>query len=176
MGYIDPQGTHNPAAGGIPPAAWGDLLRDNQEWMARNRPHCLAKATAAQSLPNATWTKIALAGETYDVGGCHSTVTNNSRFIVPAGGDGKYRFIARASFAVASGGSRQARLLLNNSLIIGDDVRGSVNWEMGFQVCSPAEVLVAGDYVELEQFQDFGSSINTGSNRPWLYGWWEAVS
>lgn len=54
------------------------------------RPVARLVAAGTQSLPNNTATAIAFAGEDYDSHGGHDTVTNNSRWTVPAGWDGYY--------------------------------------------------------------------------------------
>ena len=62
-----------------------------------------AKAiAAAQSIPASASTPLVFATEEYDTSGIHDTVTNPSRFTIPAGMAGVWRFTGTVSFAASS--------------------------------------------------------------------------
>lgn len=175
MAYSDPNSTHNPATNTIAPAAWGDVVRDDLEWLARNKPRCHAQAGGAQSLSNVTYTTIALGTEAYDVGGCHSTVTNNSRLTVPSGGAGIYLVQALAAWASNSSNTRQCRIVANGLIVLTQDTRTVAGSYVHFSNLSCFANLNDGDYVELQMYQDSGGSLNTDGTSCWLAWHWMAT-
>lgn len=118
--------------------------------------------SATQSLSSGAWTSLSLNSEDFDNGSCHDLVTNNSRLTVPASQGGVYILIAFIEFAGAAGGVRGLRFAKNGSNI------GPMFWQQELNEstigngCSGAifQSLSAGDYVEVQAFQDTGGALN----------------
>ena len=53
MPYTDPQTIHNPATGTVAPATWGDILRENSEFLI-DPPACSVTHSTTQSIATAT--------------------------------------------------------------------------------------------------------------------------
>lgn len=117
-----------------------------------------ATKSTTQTLTSATVTAITFDTETYDTDGIHDTVTNNTRFTVPAGKVGKWAIIASAAYTASTGGTvRQARLHLN-----GIETRTVVAAPTGaelFVTVNDVLDLAAGDYVELYGYHNTGSNL-----------------
>lgn len=153
MPYVDPQDVHNPATGQVAPASWGDAVRAVGEYLIRNKPHCKAYATTSSSVIPGVFSNLPCNAEDWDVGGMHSTFSNNSRITVPSGEDGKYRGVAWVDFSNPMGspsGRRVVRVRKNGVDLISshsgdcDPVGTSavtIPWE---------DNLVEGDYVQIE--------------------------
>lgn len=117
-----------------------------------------AFANATQGLANNTVVVLALAGESYDSGTLHDTVTNNSRITVPT--TGKYVVTGQVGHGSTTGAA-QARILKNGTATAvnsrGMDANG------GNVSVSDIVSCTAGDYLELAAFQNSGGTVNAGS-------------
>lgn len=146
--------------------AWGDAVAAAiaELQAAAGRVHVVR--TTDQSIPNSAYTSLAFNSERYDVGGYHDPAVNPSRLTVPAGKAGPYIIGGAGSLDALNptGAYRAMRILLN-----GGGVLAQAN--MGFHATAgTASVpqatvtmawdLVAGDYVELQLYQDSGAAIN----------------
>lgn len=128
---------------------------------------CRAYKTANQSIANNTLTVATFDVEDFDVGGLHDVVTNNSRFTVPAGGDGIYLIIGQSSWGgrPASGGRVGVFIYKNGSTRLfmqeetPDAASGDGNLGTSIQ-CVGLVPLVATDYVEMKVQQNSGSALN----------------
>jgi len=159
VGYIDPQGVHNPATGTVAPASWGDTIRDDLEFFI-DPPACAVKHSVAQLIATATAVALACDTEDFDNDGLHSTVTNNSRITVQTAG--RYEFAVTVRYAFNATGSRLARVQVNG---------GTVH-EIMFVAASTATndttvvggtkklTLAAGDFVQCIGFQTSGGNLN----------------
>jgi hypothetical protein len=182
-GYSDPQSTHNPTTGVAIPASWGDIVRDDIEWLAGGssnpKPSCRVFNSADISIPNATNTAITFNSERWDNGAMHSTSSNTSRITIPSGGGGKYLFIARCTFAANATGTRGLFLRLNGSTLFGEDFETSASASAGTRLETQALYNVAaGDYVEAIAYQDSGGALNVlalGNYSPEFECMWLAV-
>ncbi len=166
MAWVDPNTVSNPTTGAIITAAWGDIIRDDLEYLARNSPHCEAYRSSSQSIPHNTATNITFPSETYDVGGIHSTSVNTDRLTVPSGEDGKYDISAGAQFAAAGGGYRQIRITKNGADLIPDrhvTFDASTTAVTSLALSLSAVPLVAGDIVRLLVIQSQGGALNVES-------------
>lgn len=178
MAYADPQSTHNPATGEIPPAAWGDIVRDDLEYLARNRPHCRVYNSAAISLTHNTDAALTFNSERYDVGGCHSTASNTSRITIPAGEGGKYLLTGHVEFASNATGDRQLSFRLNGTTVLAAQRVGANGSSVTILSLSTVYALAAGDYVELWALQSSGGALNataSGNYSPEFSAMWMAV-
>ena len=167
MAYDDPQNTSNPTTGQPILAAWGDIVRDDLEYLARNAPHCRAVRSATQTLTTATWTAILFTGtESFDVGGMHSTASNQDRVTIPAGEAGKYTYGASVNFDNDLTGLRGARFTLNGTAIGPTLTVPSVGF-CSLIVPPDFTAFAAGDILRLEARHDKGSDLNVLSATLW---------
>lgn len=153
MPYVDPNTVHNPATGGVAPASWGDTVRDDLEFLVAP-PQFAARATATQNVSTATDTVLTAPTEDYDTDSMHSTTTNTSRGTAVTAG--KYRCSAIVAWDSDTTGRREVRFLVN----------GSTQHTVGVVAASTQVtqnvqkmlVLAAGDYVEVQVWQNSGGT------------------
>jgi hypothetical protein len=122
---------------------------------------CKAKKTAVQSIANATVTKITFDSEYFDTDSIHDNSTNNTRFTVPSGKNGKWQVIVMLHYNIDSSGFRQIRLMKNNSVFGVSAINATVSANTSWAVSDIFD-LVATDYMEVAAYQTSGASINTG--------------
>lgn len=126
---------------------------------------CRAYNSALQALVTATITALTFDTEEYDTDAIHSTASNTSRFTVPTGKDGKWRFTGGGSYASNGSGDRYFWWRVNGST----EVHGGVaQWPPSPAVISFGAIpvtlaLVATDYVELIGYQTSGGNLNVGN-------------
>jgi len=140
----------------------GDGLEATAAGAIAFRPRLTAHVTrtGAKPLTPATRTILDFDGDRYkDDATMHSTVTNNSRLVAPVAG--RYAIGACIGFDNTSTvGFRLAALKLNNAAYIGEDSKNAVNGY--YTYCAPTTTydLAAGDYVEVEVYQNSGATLN----------------
>lgn len=177
MGFVDPQTVNNPTAGQPATAAWGDAVRDAAVYLGTGKPHARVYNTATQTLTTATNTVVTFDSERYDVGSCHSTSSNTSRLTVPSGEGGVYTIGASIGFAANATGERIVDILLNGTTIIAR-IRHPAGAASQIDMTITTEyTLAAGDYVEVQLYQNSGGNLNTvagGDYSPEF--WWRWVS
>lgn len=115
---------------------------------------------ANQSIPTATWTILAFNSERYDTDTIHNTVTNNSRLTCKTAG--KYLITGQVGIAANATGIRSALIKLNGSELfylaaILENTSSAYSWAGNV---STIYDLAVGDYVELQVYQDSGSTLN----------------
>lgn len=128
---------------------------------------CRATKSANQSISNNTLTTVTFDLEDFDLGNLHDTVTDNSKFTVPTGGDGIYLVVAQASWQGrnAAGGRLGAYVYKNGSTRIGiaeetpDAASGDGNLGTSFSAVAAVN-LVAGDYIEMKVQNNSGGALN----------------
>lgn len=133
---------------------------------------CRVNRTAALSIAAATTTVVAFDAEEFDTDGMHSTVTNNSRITINK--SGFYVVGFNGTLAASSAYIRTfAELRINGTTGIarsqspGTSV--SVQQTLGVHTVYQFD---AGDYVEVQVFQDSGGSKNlevTADRSPEFY-------
>lgn len=178
MPYTDPQSGHNPTTGQVIPASWGDAVRDAEEYLARNKPHCRIRNTANISVPNATDTALTFNSERVDVGGMHSTGSNTSRITVPASEGGFYLMGGGVQVASNATGHRQVGIRLNGSTFLVASRVAAATSGATVMAVSTGYQLAAGDYLELVVTQDSGGALNAeagGNYTPEFWALWTAV-
>lgn len=178
MAYADPNSIHNPSSGTSPPAAWGDVIRDDLEWLARNKPHCRVHRSSAVSIPTGVGTTIVFDLERVDVGGMHSTVTNPSRITVPTGGDGWYAFGGSVEFVAGTTGVRQLQILYNGGTTLASHQTPQTTGVPCQLSIATRYQLIAGDYLELMVIQTEGAGLtlnNAGNYSPEFWAEWVAI-
>lgn len=179
MPFVDPNTVHNPAAGAIAPAAWGDTVRDDLQYLA-NPPRCRVRPSAVQPISNNAWTALTFDLEDWDTDAMHSTATNTSR--ITATTAGVYHVAGIVQWAASTTGQRFAGLRKNGTTTAAPN-EGRVGGFAPAGTTVPAlevvndVVLAVGDWVELLAFQDSGASLNTGveSGAPVLSARWVSL-
>lgn len=162
--YVDPQSIHNPTPGGVPPASWGDAVRDGLEFLVR-APGAIAQRTATLSISNGSWTSVPLgATDIRDTDDYHDTSVNTTRVTIPTGLGGWYDVIGACEWAAATVGSRACRLIVNGSTSY---TLQRTNSDADLIVCNQSGtrmlLLAATDYVEFQVFQNKGSAVTLNS-------------
>jgi hypothetical protein len=150
---------------GVPAWAYPDMS-------SMTHQGCRLTHSADQSIANSTFVSLALDTETYDDGGYHDTVTNNTRITIPANRGGKYIVGGQARFASAGGNQRFIRVLKNgtSNVISNQNLIGSANVAT-INVCGIV-ALAVGDYVELQVFQDSGGAVNVTATADFSPTFW----
>jgi hypothetical protein len=116
------------------------------------------RTTDQTGVVTSTDTRVAWnATDDFDTDGFHDPSTNNSRMTVPAGKDGKYLLTATVLWDSNATGARHAWFFKNGSGL-GGFVRNAATAQILAQGLSMIANLVAGDYVEVNVFQDSGSN------------------
>lgn len=125
--------------------------------VARSTPQSLATAGSGTAI---TWDT-----ETFDTDGIHAA--SSSRFTIPTGLGGRWRFDAGIDFAANATGTRAAWFLKNGAgtrwgqFEAGSSLSGTNNVAT---ILTRELVLVAGDYVEIVLFQSSGGPLNVINN------------
>lgn len=118
-----------------------------------------AHHTAAQSIPNATWTNLALNSERYDTDAIHDPVVNNSRLTCKTAG--KYIITSSIMFAASAIGERHSRIRLNNLVNIVNQNYDTMAAGTPIIFLSTIYALIVGDYLEVGVWQNTGGNLNS---------------
>lgn len=124
---------------------------------------CKAYLSGNQSITNNTFTALTYGLESFDTDAFHSTSTNTSRFTIPSGKGGKYRFDAQVQFnqiVGAEAGLRSAAFFKNGTQVTAGVLMNTSTDESTAFCLSYVADLVATDYVELFVYHTQGSSVN----------------
>lgn len=128
------------------------------------QPRCAATASGGQTLTTAVAAAVTFNTDVFDVGSMHDTVSNTSRFTIPAGGDGLYLIHAIISFNSNATGERITSITKNGASVNGTTVRLKSNTVAAHQQSTSAlETAVAGDYFEVTAYQDSGGNLSISS-------------
>lgn len=115
--------------------------------------------TAAQSIPNATFTVLNFPAESFDDADFHDNVTNNDRITIPV--SGVYIGACFIDWASSSAGQRITRIVLN-----GASTLFQTNESSNATVTAPEHTgtwmarLNAGDYLTCSGYQNSGAALN----------------
>jgi hypothetical protein len=117
--------------------------------------------TAAQSIANSTDVALTFPNENFDTDSIHDNSTNNSRFTIPTGKDGKWLFTTVATFASNTTGYRQIAIRKNGSATSAVAVlmNPTIAYYPGITLSFIANA-VATDYFEVYATQSSGGSLN----------------
>jgi hypothetical protein len=161
VSYVDLNTIHNPATGTVAPAAWGDQIRENDEFLI-DPPACAVFNSTTQSLTNDTVTMLSANSEFFDNDAMHSTVTNNSRITIQTAG--RYLLIATVEYSgAATTGYRSTGYAINGTAgPIGGQVVMAVSTASTVTRLTAIRtaVLAVGDYVETTGHQTSGGNLN----------------
>ena len=161
MPYVDLNTIHNPATGTVAPAAWGDQVRDDLEFLV-DPPACSVFASSDTVVATATDVLLPAPSENFDNDAMHSTVTNTGRITIQTAG--RYLFFARIAFQASTAGTYRAIryklnggsvVELNNAAPVADASVSTIlpiSWTL---------VLAASDYVEIWVRQNTGGNLNS---------------
>ena len=156
MPYVDPNTVHNPVTGTVAPAAWGDVIRDDLEFLI-DPPVCSVFHSTTQNVTDGgSGVVLSADSETFDNDAMHSTVTNPSRITIQT--DGRYLLTCRVDFEQNATGQRQSQFLLNGATTFGTDRRQTTSSLVAICGSVATRVLTAGDYVEVNAFQNSGGT------------------
>lgn len=157
----------------LPIGAAGTFLKSDgtdAAWSATTKPdsnRCLVTMSASQSVVNTSLATLAFDQETYDVGGFHDNVTDNSRLTIPSGG-GNNQYIIRAtvSFEFNATADRLVTIVKNGATRIASASQPATTSSFGgAEACmitltaiedNPAD----GDYYEVIIRQNSGGALN----------------
>ena len=158
MPYVDPQTVNNPTAGQPIPAAWGDVVRDDLEFLI-GPPACSVYASAAQVVADGISTVALTANsERFDNDSMHSTATNTSR--ITATRAGRYLFIATVQFAANATGNRRMAFRVNGTTTYESTLVGATATNSIVTTAPAMFTLAATDYVECMVWQTSGGNLN----------------
>lgn len=145
----------------------GGVITLTDERLIIPRSHgCRAYHSADVIIATATSTTLALDSERYDTDRFHDLVVNNSRITIPAGLGGKYLLTATVawfgnatgwrivSFQINGGGNFPARVSI---------APGSAATALYMNLTTIYD-LAAGDYVEVQVYQDSGVGLTLFGN------------
>jgi hypothetical protein len=124
-------------------------------------------ATAQQTITSSTGgtNLVLLDSEEYDTDGAHSTTTNTSRFTCQTAGV----YLCWGCWTTAetnTTGTRAAEIFKNGAQTPGSLTQLPATASNGATVCTPVVGirLIVGDYVELNVWQNSGSTLHTSSS------------
>lgn len=117
--------------------------------------------STTQSIADITDTILAFDSERYDTDTYHDTVTNNSRLTAPTNGYYLIGGLIRLNAGSGTPSLRQVKLLKNGATIIWKSTDEANSSDSGGASLPFATVvyLAATDYVEVQVYQDSGSSV-----------------
>ncbi|MFB7905238.1 hypothetical protein ACFC1T_02250 [Kitasatospora sp. NPDC056076] len=141
-------------------AAIGNTTRDALLFLI-SPPAFLGVQTIAQSLPNGTWTALALDTAPLDSYGGHSTTSNTSRYVAPV--TGWYTCAGVACISQNGTGPRGARLHVNGAPVQGTGafIPSGAGVDMAVPTPTRDVRLNAGDVLEVAAYQNCGNPLNT---------------
>ncbi len=113
MPFVDPQTIDNPTAGQPATAAWGDAVRNAAVYLVSGKPRARVYNSIAFAVTTATQTPVTFDSERYDTGACHSTVSQQSRLVVPASEGGTYAMGGSIAWAGNAAGVRELSIRVN---------------------------------------------------------------
>jgi hypothetical protein len=120
---------------------------------------CKISNSATPTINNITWTSLVADTEAFDTDTMHSTSTNTSRITIRR--KGVYRICASAWFGSGAGTLRYARLYKNGVTQL-SFVSAPANVIGGWMPHINCDAyLVAGDYIEVQSYQDSGGALAT---------------
>lgn len=139
----------------ITAADWNAAL-DNLRWL-ESPPACQLRRAASLTVSTGTWTAVTFnEADYYDPYGMHSPTSNPTRITIPSGAAGVYLLTATFDWAGGAPGTlASCRFLVGGATIIGEN---GVSNNATSGCASTHWSFSAGDYVEMQVFQNSGSS------------------
>lgn len=159
MAYVDLVTIHNPSTGTVAPAAWGDQIRDNLEFLI-DPPFAAAFNSAAVSVADNTLTTLNADSELFDNDAIHSTVSNTSRLTVQTAG--RYEFTVRVNFqADTTDGRRVIQLRKNGTTSVTvNSSRAVIDGNSQTISGLLKDTMIVGDYYEARVLHTAGNALD----------------
>lgn len=150
--------------------------RDLENWLSAPVSRVSLGKSAATSIANNTITALPFDVEAYDTAELHSTTTDTSRIVVPAGLAGLWTYGYSVDFAPNATGVRLAYIARNGSLTryAFSEAPGTAGVNTSFTGTVDLN-MAAGDYTEMFVYQNSGGALNVGVNAH-FYGTFRSVS
>lgn len=138
-----------------------NVMRDELIYLF-NQPYFVGHQNTPQSIPNGVYTAVALDANDVDTYSGHSTVTNNTRYVVQQ--PGNYLCVGHANWASGTG-QKAVQFKANGATFYPNSEAslGSASGGFGGPIAVAMISMVAGDYLELFSFQQSGGAVNLGS-------------
>lgn len=138
-------------------------LRDVVNFFLTPTPYAILRQTSAQSVTDATFTSITFGVEDIDRDGGHSTSSNTSRYTAQT--SGWFHASGKVGWASNSAGRRLSQWAVNGNAVNGSrvDLPPTPGAAGGIPAAARPIYLNAGDYLELQGYQDSGGSLNTSN-------------
>jgi hypothetical protein len=125
---------------------------------------CFIYKSTVQTMTNNTYEIITFDTEAFDTDNFHSTSSNTSRITIPTGKGGKYQVNGNTQWANNTTGLRGIELLLNGTAYITNFIAAPNSDGRCFLTIAVVMSLSAGDYLELDVFQNSGAGLNISGN------------
>ena len=125
---------------------------------------CFIYKSTVQTMTNNTYEIITFDAEAFDTDNFHSTSSNTSRITIPTGKGGKYQVNGNTQWANNTTGLRGIELLLNGTAYITNFIAAPNSDGRCFLTIAVVMSLSAGDYLELDVFQNSGAGLNISGN------------
>jgi hypothetical protein len=159
--YVDPNTVHDPSTGAVIPAAWGDVVRSDLEYLV-DPPACsVYHSLSVTKGTGTTLSALAANSENYDNAAMHSTSVSSSQILVPY--DGRYQAGVVLSWDANASGNRATAFQVNGGGGSDDylvDIRtgtsGNSTGVSGYRTLE----LTAGDIVEVAVWQNSGGNLD----------------
>lgn len=179
MALVLPGTVENPTPGGVIPSDWGDSVNAAIAYLGSTHPRARVTRSALQvHSSSGSFVTVLFDQETYDVGGCHSTVSNTGRLTAPD--DGVYVVGGGFAWEGNTTGRRVMAITKNSTTEV---TQKEMYKEPSLGECSDTIVteveMAAGDYLELGAFQDSGGSLDILQFADWspiFYMRWVATA
>jgi hypothetical protein len=154
---VDLNTIHNPSVGSIPPATWGDHIRDTLEFL-KSPPRVKVKRSSTQSIPSGTETAVAWNAEDYDSELMHDNASNPSRLVCRTAGT--YAIWAAPEFSANGTGVRFSQVWINNILNVRSPLLVADGLTLIGMPIYVEALLAVDDFVEIKVFQNSGAALN----------------
>ena len=144
--------------------------------LTRTKPMCRVYHSANQSLTSGVAAVLAFGAERYDTDTLHDTAVNNSRITMVT--PGKYRFGASVEYEANATGVRLVHVLLNGTTAIATETEAAAGAAASRLTISGEYAFAAGDYLQLQVYQDSGgalSVVSAGNYSPEFWVEWVEV-
>lgn len=138
-------------------------IRDNENWLANDKPRCSAVRSTNQSIANASAVALSMTdADEYDTGPMHDPGSNPTRVTVPSGGGGVYRVTGLWSWSAAGANTRRTITWAKTGVTLSGygDNRTADGGGISFGSYSFNIPLVAADYIEMFVYQESGGALN----------------
>lgn len=156
--YVDLNTIHNPTTGAPSPPAWGDVVRDDLEALAK--PYrCRVRRTTAQLVGHAVAVALVWDTQDYDTSPLGDLWVPGAptAFTLPVAGVWSLKF--NAQFAINATGARILWISTGARTLGILNTSGSSSWYIGGTV-SAEEYLAAGTVINFNAYQSSGGNLN----------------